>query len=872
MNSQKLLVLSLVAAIGGRSALGQQCPPVVPLGTGALGVDNTVAAMVEWDPDGSGPLGPRWVLGGTFSTAGDVLSPGVAAFDPATGQWSGFGAGGADVRALSALPNGQLLAAGDFAATLGQPGARLALWNGTAWQALGNGVDGQVAAMARLPNGDLVVGGRFATAGGVPCSNIARWDGTSWNNLGTGIPAPGPFTNSVPVKALTVDPAGTLWVGGDFAIAGGVPCANIARWDGATWSPVGAGLSAANASQTFVRGVTGLGVLPSGQVAAIGPFDSSGTSSLGFPLGGAARWTGAFWDRIGGGIGWLSHPSVSSMLPLGMSVAANGEIVVVGQRLAGTRSMLRWNLSQWQELPSATDQNAVPLCALFSGGELLVGGFFKQLGTPPVRIDHVARLAGANWQPLPSPSVGVSCDETRLGFGEYLGQPIATGRIAFVGNQPANGLIVRQGGTWQPFPGAPASVSGYVVTSLGNGELVVGGGFFDLGGTTVAGLVRYDGSTWSAFAGFGGSFFGSVRSLLRLRDGSLVVGGSFETVGGVLCNSIARWDGVAWSSFGTGVEGAVLTLLELPNGDLVAAGNFQVAGGVPRNRVARWDGSTWSPFGVGVGGFGDQVYHAVLDGSGALVVAGSFPSSLQAPGHVARWDGANWSLLAGGVSAPVTGLAALPAGDILVAVANPFAATTSPGLLRTDGTTWTPFAVQPDGGKVLSMHLRPDGELLLRGTFGGVGGVRSSKFASVLPSCPALATPFGAGCAGSNGQDTLTSEALPWLGGVARARATGLPNEAMVVFVLGVNPANVPLASLSPLALPGCDVRTTIDLYGLTNATGGSVPFDLPVPLLPALVGATLFQQVLSLGLTSGAPFEATSTNALELQLGLFGG
>lgn len=50
------------------------------------------------------------------------------------------------------------------------------------------------------------------------------------------------------------------------------------------------------------------------------------------------------------------------------------------------------------------------------------------------------------------------------------------------------------------------------------------------------------------------------------------------------------------------------------------------------------------------------------------------------------------------------------------------------------------------------------------------------------------------------------------------------------------------------------------------------MPFDLRVPLLPALFGATLFQQVLGLGLTSGAPLEATSTNALELQLGLFAG
>ena len=870
MNAPTFLLLPLLTAIA-QAVVGQQCPPVVPLGAGALGADNTVAAMTEWDPDGSGPLGPRWVLGGSFGTAGDVLSPGVAAFDPATGQWSGFGAGGSEVRALLALPNGQLLAGGDFSATLGQAGSQLALWNGSAWQALGSGVGGPVLAMARLPNGDLVVGGRFATAGGAPCANIARWNGTTWSSLGAGIT--GAVSYSVPVKAMTVDPSGTLWVGGDFASAGGVACANVARWNGTSWSPVGPGLTSSVATLTAVRGVVGLGVLPSGEVAAIGAFDTSGT----FSLGGAARWNGAFWQAIGTGIGSLSPlGSVSSMRPYSMAVAPSGEIVVVGDLLTGAgsnaRRMLRWNLSQWVALPSSTQLDAYPLCALCAGGEVLVGGYWKQLGTPPVRSDCVARLVGASWQPLPSPSVGVSCDETLLGFGEYLGQPVATGRIGFVGSQPANGLIVRQGGTWQPFPGAPASVSGYVVTSLGTGELVVGGGFFDLGGTAVAGLVRYDGTSWSPFAGFGSSWFGSVRSLLLLRDGSLVVGGSFATVGGVPCNGIARWDGVAWSPFGTGFDGAALALLELPNGDLVAAGTFEVAGGVACNRVARWDGSGWSPFGAGVGGFGDEVYHAVLDGSGALVVAGAFPASQQAPGHVARWDGANWSLLAGGVSTPVTGMLALPGGDVLVSLGSFFAATASPGLLRTDGTTWTPFAVQQDGGKVLSMHLRPDGELLLRGTFGGVGGVRSSLFASVLPSCPALATAIGTGCAGSGGQDTLTSVALPWLGSVARADATGLPAEAWVVVALGVATANVPLATLSPLAVPGCDVRTSLDFYVLANVSGGSVPIDLPLPLTPSLVGASLFEQVLSLGLTGGAPFEATSTNALELQLGLFGG
>ena len=52
---------------------------------------------------------------------------------------------------------------------------------GTAWQPVQGipGTSNSVRAMTTLPNGDLVAGGTFSTAGGVVANRIARWDGTA---------------------------------------------------------------------------------------------------------------------------------------------------------------------------------------------------------------------------------------------------------------------------------------------------------------------------------------------------------------------------------------------------------------------------------------------------------------------------------------------------------------------------------------------------------------------------------------------------------------------------------------------------------------------------------------------------------------------
>jgi hypothetical protein len=107
--------------------------------------------------------------------------------------------------------------------------SRIARWNGTSWSALGSGISGlpnftSVNALTVLPNGDLVAGGQFTSAGGVSANGIARWDGTSWSALGSGMGGQYPS-----VYALTTLPNGDLVAGGDFGSVGGVSASVLSR-------------------------------------------------------------------------------------------------------------------------------------------------------------------------------------------------------------------------------------------------------------------------------------------------------------------------------------------------------------------------------------------------------------------------------------------------------------------------------------------------------------------------------------------------------------------------------------------------------------------------------------------------------------------
>lgn len=210
-------------------------------------------------------------------------------------QIGGYFTGGLYGPACNALAfdsHGNIYAGGTFTAVEEHPAGFVARWDGSAWEALGDGLSSESMAAPGvqtlvLDAADvLYAGGDFNKAAGAPANQVARWDGTAWSPVGDGLPGL--------IGALTIDPAGTLYAGGIFTISSGIGISTgIARWNGSGWEGL--------ANQIGNSGVIGAGVEalitdPDGNLYLGGHFLSVGALP-GFgdnvPANHIAMWSGA---------------------------------------------------------------------------------------------------------------------------------------------------------------------------------------------------------------------------------------------------------------------------------------------------------------------------------------------------------------------------------------------------------------------------------------------------------------------------------------------------------------------------------------------------------------------------------------------------
>jgi trimeric autotransporter adhesin len=269
-------------------------------------------------------------------------------------QWFPLGSGlDNTVNSVEILPNGDLVAGGFFTAAGGTPASRIAQWNGSAWSPLGAGLDNTVNKVAVLPNGNIVAVGSFLTTGGQPARGAALWNGTAWSALGGGLNGDG--------SAVLVLPSGEIIVGGTFTAAGDVPANNIARWDGTAWTAFGQGV---NGTVRSLRQLSG------GEIVAGGSF----TGADGSPANKIAAWNGIFWTPLGPGV---SFDSVDALTVL------DGQLVAAGRSSNGRpSSVARWDGSEWRLLGGTVrgflDNTSILIqdMEVTSGGELIVAGFF----------------------------------------------------------------------------------------------------------------------------------------------------------------------------------------------------------------------------------------------------------------------------------------------------------------------------------------------------------------------------------------------------------------------------------------------------------------------------------------------------------------
>lgn len=603
------------------------------------GLDNDANALAIYDDDGAGPHLPVLVAAGSFTTAGGVAANRIAKWDGIS--WSPLGTGLNDV-AISLLVFDEpgpdppvLLIGGVFTSAGGMQANRIARWNGSSWSTLGNGFDAPVSGLAEYDEdgpgpqrSKVFAGGTFTTAEGIPANRIAKWNGLSWIGVGADMTTSGSYVNVQAFGIFDDDGSGpaipSLYVGGTFSFAGGLSAINIARWNGTSWSAVGAGIGGSAVTSMRVHDDDGAG--PHQPRLYVGGYYST---AGGLDASSIASWDGSTWATLRSGVGTLQTVHALEVFDDDGSGLEPAFLYVGGNfSYAGTMfvdNIAKWNGTQWSTLESGT--NGSPLAmAVHDEDEsgplspaLFVGGVINAAGG--IEVDGIARFNGTSWS-----AVGESLD----GSVEAL---IVYDRDGLGGNPPV---------------------------------LAAGGAFVKSGlDTSVRKVAVWDGQDWTSLGGgtAGGTKNSTVFALAAWDpDGSgpqptkLYAGGEFITAGGVTVNRIAQWNGSFWASLGSGMNAPVRALAVFdPDGSgpipsaLYAGGDFTTAGGVSASLMARWNGVSWSPLGAGlwVAPFpiGPRVHAlAVYDTADSVLV---FPSStLEA--HSRKQRECMWGISPGG--------------------------------------------------------------------------------------------------------------------------------------------------------------------------------------------------------------------------------
>ena len=762
--SRRTLLWTCASSLVASITAGAQS--LVSTGFESPGLSDAVTALATFDPDGTGSAPAVLVAGGAFPASAQGLANYLAAWNGSF--WTSLG-GGTDGR-ISALTTfdtdgagplpASLVVAGAFTSAGGVGANRIALWNGSTFAALGQGLDDWASTVAVFdddgagPNAPaLYVGGDFEHAGTISALGIARWNGTNFEALGSGIDGP---------AAAMVVFDGALYVGGFFTTAGGTTVNGIARWTGSAWQALASGFDGA-VQALAVYDPDGAGPIAAALVAG-GAFQLSGSTTV----NGIARWTGSNWAALGTGITTPSaYPSIRALLTVteggatklyaaglartaGSVTAPSGSVPETpgGQAVLTVAS---WDGSTWATLGSgatcAANESGRALAMFDDDGDgtasLFVGGHFTVAGANSTA--GVARWSGTAW--------------TRLGAGEGLGasvhalalgstplpstsaSPIAAGgAFAAAGTTPANRVALWDGAAWQPLGSGVAGTildgDARAVAWLG-AELYVGGKFTKANNAVVNHVTRWNGA--GDLTALGNGLDGDVHALTAF-GGQIIAGGAFANSGSTTVNGIAAWSesAGAWTPLGDGVFGTVRALLVADDGSgsaLYAGGEFDKAGTAAAVGVARWNGAAWTALGSGLccGGVSSLALYG-----GALHAGGTIDSSGDDPVNgIARWNlgTGTWSSLGDGVSAGrPTNVLSLAVWDGVLVVGGDFqkaGGSLARHAATWNGTAWSTFGTGADGSvrAMLAVTSGTSPALWVGGDFTVIDGRATSRIA-----------------------------------------------------------------------------------------------------------------------------------------------
>ncbi len=614
-----------------------QCPGAFSAAFTPCDLDKAVRASIVFD-DGSGPA---LIVGGEFKTAAGLTVNQIARWDGV--HWSAMGQGlGSPTPSSFAVtcftvfdddgpgPNPPALYAGGPFTIGGLPG--VIKWNGTTWTLVPGSP--QADCMAVFDDDDtgphlpaLYVGGPFDSVNGAPANRIARWDGATWTDVGVGLSG-SLGAGGVRIYSLCVNdddgpgplrPA--LYAGGYIAFVNGEIANHAARWDGSAWS-------------TLAGGVTGIVTSllswdADGSGPALAKLIASGSFTFagGIPARFVASWNGASWSALGAG----PQLEPKTMLLLDEDGPGPGP-----QRLwvGSTGGVERYDGSAWTTqfaVGNSTTSTAgvfgvQTLCEFTVPGEeqsrLFVAGAFRTIGSRGVNFIT---------------SIGPNGPES-LGGGAGL-------------NRAAEALAIFDDDG--PGPRPPA--------------LYVGGDFWAAGTSTIPAIARWNpgpagGGSWEALDQGLKPMSSQVRMLAVYdEDGPgpaqpcLYVGGALVLQEGNISCSLARWDGAHWTAITVPQYFVPYSLAVAdPDGDGPFLPALFALGYSETSSVWRFDPATLGWIGLGAPFPPPAHALAAYDDDGP----GPNPTRLYVgtaghtgtPDSIHVWSGSTWDILSGGVA------------------------------------------------------------------------------------------------------------------------------------------------------------------------------------------------------------------------------
>jgi hypothetical protein len=308
------------------------------------------------------------------------------------------------------------------------------------------GINGTVNALT-VYNGNLVAAGSFSVAGTASANNIAQWNGSSWSSMGSGLNA---------AAAILITYKGNL--------IAGCPGTGIFKWNGNSWSQL---ISQNSSSYGFT--------IYDSNLVVTGVFDSIG----GVKANNLAQWNGSVWSQIDTG----SNSGILSVATyMGNLVVAGNYLVLMGNPYNG---VAQWNGITWSELGTGLNTTYLENPIIYLNNSNLYMCSYNIFG---VLNDTTWSIQVLGSTPFYANFITSFCS--------YNGKLITLWYQYGHGAPSADYYLQEWNGSSFNFLMDIPAVNTMIQYQ---NNLILAGGFSQIGNTPVQNIAQWNGSTWSAF-------------------------------------------------------------------------------------------------------------------------------------------------------------------------------------------------------------------------------------------------------------------------------------------------------------------------------------------------------------------------------------